>query len=331
MNAARRALGAGSSCSGTGGFAAWCTVEGRPYVRILLFGANGQVGWELQRSLSTLGTLIALDRAQADLEQPVLALIERERPDVIVNAAAYTSVDQAESEADRALRINAQAVGEMAQAASAMQALLVHYSTDYVFDGEKSTPYREDDPTGPINTYGRSKLAGEESIRAVAGGRHLILRTSWVYAARGRNFARTILERAQTLEQLQVVADTYGVPTSAELLADVTALALYRTRMRRAGVSAAPQELLGTFHLVPSGQTTWHEYACLLIESARARGIPIRVSPENVLPVAASTFRTPARRPMNSRLDNRRLQQSLGIELPAWQAHVRRFIDQIAS
>jgi len=299
-------------------------------VDILLFGANGQVGWELRRSLSALGNLTALDRAQADLEQPVQDLIERARPDVIVNAAAYTSVDRAEAEADRALRINGQAVGEMAQAASRVQALLVHYSTDYVFDGEKSAPYAEDDPPAPINAYGRSKLAGEQAIRAVAGCRHLILRTSWVYASRGKNFARTILERARSMERLQVVADTWGVPTSAELLADVTALAVYRARLARAGTPGAGAELQGTFHLVPCGQTTWHEYACLLIESARSRGLPVRVSRENIVPVAASSVAAPARRPKNSRLDNRRLEQYLGVELPDWQVHVRRFVDEIA-
>lgn len=305
--------------------------QGRKDVNILLFGANGQVGWELQRSLSPLGTLTALGKEQADLEKPLQPLIERLRPQVIVNAAAYTNVDGAEAEPQRAQRVNAGAVGEMAQAASATGALLVHYSTDYVFDGEKSAPYCEDDPVAPLNAYGRSKLAGEQAIRAVAGCRHLILRTSWVYAVRGKNFARTILERAKTLDRLQVVADTFGAPTSAELLADVTALALYRTLLgSTATTGVALEPLLGTFHLVPSGHTSWHEYACLLIESARARGLPIRVSPQNIEAVPASTFRTAARRPLNSRLDNRRLQQRLGIELPAWQLHVRRFIEEIA-
>ncbi len=219
----------------------------------------------------------------------------------------------------------------MAQAASATGALLVHYSTDYVFDGEKPAAYCEDDPTGPLNAYGRSKLAGEQAIRAVAGCRHLILRTSWVYAVRGQNFARAILERAKTLDRLQVVADTFGAPTSAELLADVTALALYRAKLGSTGSPGKVLEpLLGTFHLAPSGHTSWHEYACLLIESARARGLPVRVSRENIVPVPASTFRTAARRPMNSRLDNGRLQQRLGIELPNWQVHVRRFVEEIA-
>jgi len=305
--------------------------QGRQDVNILLFGANGQVGWELQRSLSPLGTLTALGHAQADLEQPLQPLIERLRPQVIVNAAAYTNVDRAEAEPARALRINAEAVGEMAQAASATGALLVHYSTDYVFDGENAAPYREDDPTGPVNAYGRSKLAGEQAIRAVTGCRHLILRTSWVYAVRGQNFARAILERAKTLDRLQVVADTFGAPTSAELLADVTALALYRTRLGSTGTTGTVLEpLLGTFHLVPSGHASWHEYACLLIEAARARGLPIRVSRQNIEPVPASTFRTTARRPRNSRLDNTLLQQHLGIELPSWQVHVRRFVEEIA-
>jgi dTDP-4-dehydrorhamnose reductase len=201
-----------------------------------------------------------------------------------------------------------------------------------VFDGEKPAPYSEDDPTGPVNAYGRSKLAGEQAIRAVAGCRHLILRTSWVYAVRGQNFARTILERAQTLDRLQVIADTFGAPTSAELLADVTALALYRTLVGGTGTTdtgLAP--LHGTFHLVPSGYTSWHEYACLLIEAARARGLPIRVLAQNIEAVSASTFRTAARRPLNSRLDNRCLQQRLGIELPNWQVHVRRFVEEFAS
>jgi len=294
-------------------------------MKILLFGANGQVGWELQRSLSPLGAITALGHKDGDLEQPLRDLIGRACPDVIVNAAAYTAVDQAEAEPARAMRINAAAVGEMAQAASSLGAVLVHYSTDYVFDGEKSGPYSEDDAPNPINAYGRSKLAGEDAIRAVAGCRHLILRTSWVYAMRGKNFARTILERAQAKDQLQVVADTVGAPTSTELIADVTALALYRLRGAGPDRSAAG-DLLGTFHLVPSGQTTWHEYAGFLVESARAHGIAIRVPPQGILAVPSTTFAAPARRPKNSRLDNRRLQQHFDLELPDWRVHVRRFV-----
>jgi dTDP-4-dehydrorhamnose reductase len=295
-------------------------------MKILLFGADGQVGWELQRSLSPLGTVDALGHREADLVQSVQERIERARPQVIVNAAAYTAVDRAESEPELALRVNAGAVGEMAAAAARLGALLVHYSTDYVFDGGKSGPYREDDPTGPLNVYGRTKLAGEEAIRAVPGCEHLILRTSWVYALRGRNFARTILQRARTLDRLQVVADTQGVPTSAELIADVTALALLRLRDRAPGRAAR----LGTFHLVPAGATTWHGYALYLVEQARQAGMPLRVAPDQIIAVPASTFAAPARRPLNSRLDNGRLCERFGLVAPDWRLHVRRVVDALA-
>jgi dTDP-4-dehydrorhamnose reductase len=242
-------------------------------------------------------------------------------------------VDKAESEPDRAMRVNGEAVGEMAQAAAELGALLVHYSTDYVFDGEKAAPYEVDDPTGPLSAYGRSKLAGEAEIRAVAGCRHLIFRTSWVYAVRGKNFAHTMLERARTMDRLQVVADTSGVPTSAELLADVTALAVHRAATAIAGTTQtapANDDLVGTYHLVPSGETTWHGYASYLIEAARAHGLPIQVAANAILPVPASTFPAPARRPLNSRLNNRLLEQRLGLQLPDWRVHVRRFVEEIA-
>jgi len=308
-------------------------------MNILLFGADGQVGWELRRALSPLGPVTALGRREADLEQPVAPLIERQRPDLIVNAAAYTAVDRAEAEPERALRINAGAVGEMADCAAALGALLVHYSTDYVFDGRKpndgsaAAAYSETDPTGPLSAYGRSKLAGEEAIRA-AGCDHLILRTSWVYAARGGNFARTILQRARTMDRLQVVADTYGVPTHAELLADVTALVLQQVQRAR-GADAPPQGRrdpadLGTYHLVPGGSTTWHGYASHLIELARAAGIALRVAPDAIAPVPASTFPAAAQRPLNSRLDNRRLERRFGLALPDWRWHLARFVDAVA-
>jgi len=291
-------------------------------MKILLFGADGQVGWELQRALSPLGQVQALARGQADFAQALAPHIERYLPAVIVNAAAYTAVDRAESEPALARRINALAVGEIAEAACRLGALLVHYSTDYVFDGNKGAPYREDDPTAPLSVYGSSKLAGEAAIVS-AGGPHLIFRTSWVYAQRGRNFARTILQRARTLDRLQVVADTYGVPTSAELIADVTALAI---RQWRTQASLAN----GIYHLVPSGETTWHGYAGYLIEQARAAGMPIRVAPDQIEPVPASTFPAPAQRPLNSRLDNRKLQQEFSLELPDWRLHVRRLADALA-
>jgi dTDP-4-dehydrorhamnose reductase len=302
---------------------------------ILLFGANGQVGWELQRALAPLGRLTALGHAGGDLEAPLRDTILRARPQLIVNAAAYTAVDKAESEPQRALRINAGAVGEMALAAAELGAALVHYSTDYVFDGSKATAYAVDDRPAPLSAYGRSKLAGEEAIRAVAGCRHLIFRTSWVYAVRGRNFAHTILQRARTQDRLQVVADTTGVPTSAELIADVTALAVHRAL--RAGAGAAPPSaggdagsLWGTYHLVPAGATTWHGYASFLIETARRRGLPIRVVAEHIAPVPASAFPAPAARPLNSLLDNRLLESRFGLELPDWRVHLCRFVEEIA-
>lgn len=291
---------------------------------ILLFGANGQVGWELQRALAPLGRVNALGHADGDLEQALEARLLALRPQVIVNAAAYTAVDKAESEPERALRINGTAVGEMARAAARTGALLVHYSTDYVFDGEKPTPYEVDDTPAPLSVYGRSKLAGEEAIRAVPGCRHLIFRTSWVYANRGRNFARTMLERARTLDTLQVVADTAGVPTSAELLADVTALAVHRCA---AAGDGAPH---GTFHLVPGGATTWFDYASFLIATARARGLPVRVAPQAIHPVPASAFAAPAARPRNSRLANHALEAAFGLALPDWRVHVRRFVEEQA-
>ena len=306
-------------------------------MNILLYGANGQVGWELQRSLAPLGAVTALGHADGDLEKPVRDTILRLRPQLIVNAAAYTAVDKAESEPQRALRINGEAVGEMAQAAAELGAALVHYSTDYVFDGEKTSAYAVVDQTGPLNAYGASKLAGETAIRAVPGCRYLIFRTSWVYALRGRNFAHTILQSARTLDRLQVVADTHGVPTSAELIADVTALAIRHARAVAAGsvagadgwpdAAAAPW---GTYHLVPAGETTWHGYAVFLIETARARGLPIAVAPAAILPVPASTFPAPARRPRNSRLDITLLEKSFGLQMPDWRLHVRRFVEQIA-
>jgi dTDP-4-dehydrorhamnose reductase len=302
-------------------------------MKILLFGANGQVGWELQRSLSPLGEVIALGHRDADLAQPVRGHIERHRPDVIVNAAAYTAVDQAETETELAMRVNAGAVAEMAQAAAASGALLVHYSTDYVFDGEKDGVYVESDPTNALSSYGRSKLAGEHAICAEAGCRHLVFRTSWVYAVRGKNFARTILQRARTMDRLQVVADTTGAPTSAELIADVTALALQQCRQEglvQARPRADADAGLGIFHLVPSGATTWHEYACHLVAQARAAGIALRVEPQAIAPVPASAFPAPARRPRNSRMSNQRLAERFGLTLPDWRLHVNRFVDALA-
>jgi dTDP-4-dehydrorhamnose reductase len=301
-------------------------------MKILLFGANGQVGWELQRALAPLGELVALARHEADLAQPVQPLIERHAADVIVNAAAYTAVDRAESEPELAYRINAAAVGEMAQAAARSGAWLVHYSTDYVFDGRKDGPYVETDAAAPLSTYGRSKLAGEEAIRAVPQCAHLILRTSWVYALRGQNFAHAILKRAFSLDRLQVVADTYGAPTCAELIADVTALALHTLfrEAARAGARRPDRSQSGTYHLTPSGTTTWHGYASFLIEQARAAGLPLRVAARDIDPVPASAFPAPARRPLNSRLDHSRLATRFGLAMPDWRQPIPRLVDALA-
>ena len=298
-------------------------------MKILLLGMNGQVGWELQRALAPLGELVALDFDspapwQADFMQPeaLAATVRAVAPDLIVNAAAHTAVDKAESEPERARTVNALAPAALAREARALGAWLVHYSTDYVFDGSGDKRWREDDPTGPLNTYGRTKLEGEQAIRA-SGCRHLILRTSWVYAARGGSFARTMLQLAATRDHLQVIDDQIGAPTGAELLADVTAHALRRAR-------AAPA-LSGTYHATASGHTSWWGYAHHAIEYARAAGRPLSVLPEGILAVPSSAFPTPARRPHNSRLDTRKLQHQFALHLPPWQAGVERMLQEVLS
>jgi dTDP-4-dehydrorhamnose reductase len=296
-------------------------------MKILLLGKNGQVGWELQRALQPLGELTSLDFDtpepwQADFTKPdaLPALVQAVRPDVIVNAAAHTAVDKAESEPDVARTINAVAPAILAREAAAAGAWLVHYSTDYVFDGSGSEPRREDAPTGPLSVYGRSKLEGEELIRA-SGCRHLILRTSWVYAARGGNFAKTMLKLAAERDTLAVIVDQIGAPTGADLLADVTAHALRR--------AVAAPELGGTYHCVAGGETSWHGYAQFVIDWARAAGQPVRVAPEAVRPIPTHEYPTPAKRPLNSRLSTQKLQQAFGLSLPPWQAGVERMLVEI--
>ncbi|TXI47714.1 MAG: dTDP-4-dehydrorhamnose reductase [Lysobacter sp.] len=296
-------------------------------MKILLFGKNGQVGWELQRSLAPLGELIALDHDGApglsgDFAHPesLAATVRAVAPDLIVNAAAHTAVDKAESEPDFARALNALAPGVLAREAAALGALLVHYSTDYVFDGSGSAPWIEDAPTGPLSVYGATKREGEELIRQ-SGCRHLIFRTSWVYAARGGNFAKTMLKLAAERDTLTIIDDQHGAPTGAELLADVTAHA--------ARMTLANPDLAGTYHLVAGGETTWHGYARHVIEFARARGVPIKVAPEAILPVPTSAFPTPARRPANSRLATHKLQQAFGLVLPDWRQGVERMLTEI--
>ncbi|MCC6248530.1 MAG: dTDP-4-dehydrorhamnose reductase [Rubrivivax sp.] len=293
-------------------------------MRILLLGKNGQVGWELQRALAPLGELVACDfdspgELRADFTQPetLRALVWRVQPVVIVNAAAHTAVDKAEAEPDLAHQLNATAPAVLADEAEACGALLVHYSTDYVFDGSGVEAREEDDATGPLNVYGRSKLEGERLIR-MSGCQHLILRTSWVYAARGGNFARTMLRLAAEREEMKVVNDQIGAPTGADLLADVTAHAVMRLR--------ATPELAGTYHCVAGGEASWFDYARHVIEWARAAGVALKLPPDGLLPVASSEFRTAAARPLNSRLSTRKLREAFGLVPPLWTAGVERML-----
>lgn len=291
-------------------------------MRILLFGGNGQVGWELQRALAPLGDIVAPARREADLAAPeaLAATIRAVAPRLIVNAAAYTAVDKAESEPALARAINATAPGVIAREAAALGALLVHYSTDYVFDGSGDAPWREDAATAPLNVYGRTKLEGEEAIRA-SGGPHLILRTSWVHAARGANFASTMLRLAARRETLDVVADQFGAPTGAELLADLTAHAVQALRTR--------PELGGTYHAAAAGETSWCGYARHVLAFARDAGLALAATPESVNAVPTSAYPTAAARPANSRLDCSRLRTAFGLALPAWQAGVDRMLAEV--
>lgn len=296
-------------------------------MKILLLGKNGQVGWELQRALAPLGELVALDfdspgPLSADFSKPesLAATVRAVAPQIIVNAAAHTAVDKAESEPELARAINASAVGVIAREAAAIGAWLAHYSTDYVFDGSGSTPWLEDSPTGPLSVYGQTKLEGEEAIRA-SGVRHLIFRTSWVYAARGGNFAKTMLRLAKERDKLTVINDQIGAPTGADLLADITAHALR---------AAQQQPLLGgTYHAVAAGETSWHGYARHVIEFARAAGQPIKVNAIAIEPVPTSAFPTPAKRPGNSRMSTHKLQQAFGLMLPSWQTGVERMLTEV--
>jgi dTDP-4-dehydrorhamnose reductase len=296
-------------------------------MKILLLGMNGQVGWELQRSLAPLGELVALDfdspgPLTADFTQPdeLAATVRAVAPQIIVNAAAHTAVDKAEAEPELARTINAIAPAVLAREAAACGAWLLHYSTDYVFDGSGSAPRAEQAPTGPLSVYGRTKLEGELAIRA-SGCKHLILRASWVYAARGGNFARTMLRLAAEREQLNVIDDQHGAPTGAELLADLSAHALR-------SVHATPS-LGGTYHAVAAGETSWHGYARHVIEFARAAGQPVRVKPQDITPVPTSAYPTAAKRPHNSRLDTRKLQQAFGLVLPDWHIGVERWLREV--
>ncbi len=278
-------------------------------MKILLTGKNGQLGWELERALAPLGELAAYDRAILDLAKPdqIAAAVRSVKPDIIVNAAAYTAVDKAESEAEAAFAVNAVAPGLLAEGAKRAGALLIHYSTDYVFDGTKEMPYVEEDPPNPLNVYGRSKLAGEQAISDV-GGRYLILRTSWVYAARGKNFLLTIRRLLKKKDELRVVSDQIGAPTSAGALANATAQLLRRRN------SMALDNARSIYHVTAAGHTSWHGFA---VEIARLEGAPREI---RLAPIASSEYPLPACRPRNSRLSNEKLFRSFGVALPSWQA-----------
>jgi dTDP-4-dehydrorhamnose reductase len=299
-------------------------------MKLLLLGCNGQVGWELQRSLAILGNVVALQR-DARLNPQGLggdlgdtAALERTiavvQPDVIINAAAYTAVDRGEAESETSQKINALAPAVIAQAATKSRAILVHYSSDYVFDGSGEQPWQEADTPGPLNAYGCSKLAGDEAVARCP--QHLILRTSWVYGVRGGNFPRTMLRLAQEREELSVVNDQWGAPTSAALLADVTAHCLHQ-------LTRTPQ-LAGTYHCAASGATSWHGYAQQLLQQALALGWSLRATPDKVRPVSSGHYPTAARRPANSRLDCTRLQTHFELQLPPWEQGLTHWLQSIS-
>jgi dTDP-4-dehydrorhamnose reductase len=292
-------------------------------MKILLLGKNGQVGWELQRSLAPLGEVLALDRNSTthcgDLSnlEGLAETVRVFRPQVVVNAAAYTAVDKAESDSSTAHLVNALAPEVLSRACAAIDAMLVHYSTDYVFDGSGQTPWLETDATGPLNVYGHSKLAGEQGI-AKQGAKHVIFRTSWVYGTEGGNFAKTMLRLAQEREKMAVINDQFGAPTGAALLADITAMCLQQ-----------PQALSGIYHLAAAGETTWHAYAQYVLQTAKRLKPEMAYKVKEVAAVPTSEFPTPAQRPLNSRLNCSRLQNDLQCQLPDWQKGVDAMLSKI--
>jgi dTDP-4-dehydrorhamnose reductase len=297
-------------------------------MKILLLGRNGQVGWELQRALAPIGHIIALDRCAADLNQPqrVIDVVTNIEPDVIVNAAAYTAVDRAEEEIETAYTVNARAVEMLAREAARRGIWFVHYSTDYVFDGHKPQPYVEDDVTNPVSVYGASKLAGEKAIHE-SGARHLVFRTSWIYAAHGNNFIKTVLRLARAQDALRVVADQTGAPTGAELIADATAIILGRL-LRDPGPD---NTLSGIYHLTAAGHTSWHGLAQAVLTEAVNCGAQLRACAENVVAIGTADYPTKARRPANSRLATDKLRRTFGIHLPDWREGVARVVRELVA
>jgi len=294
-------------------------------VKILVTGKDGQLGFELQRSLAPLGEVIAVDYTDCDLAdaEAIRSLVRRVAPDIIVNPAAYTAVDKAESAQEMAFAVNAEAPRVLGEEAARLGAMIVHYSTDYVFNGSKASAYAEADTPDPQSVYGRSKYEGEVAL-AASNPRHLILRTSWVVGAHGGNFAKTMLRLAAERESLTVVADQFGAPTSAALLADLTAQ-LVRQHQRE-GSAGFPY---GTYHVAAGGETSWHEYARFVIAEALAAGKQLKASPDAVAPLTTEQYPTPAKRPANSRLDTTRFRETFGLRLPDWQEGVRHVLQQI--
>lgn len=297
-------------------------------MKILVFGKNGQVGTELQRALAPGATVIALGRSDADFQKPqsVVDAVRATEPDLIINAAAYTAVDRAEDDAPAAYLTNTRSVEAIAEEATRRAIWMIHYSTDYVFDGMKTAAYVESDPTAPLNVYGASKLAGEKAI-AASGARHVVLRTSWVYSAHGANFARTMLRLAREHDALRVVNDQIGAPTSAALIASVTATIARKITAR----SDNDANLSGIYHLAAGGQTSWHGFARALIAQARSDGAAIRVADDQIAAIPTADYPTKARRPMNSRLDTGKLRNTFAISLPDWRDDIPSVVHDLVS
>lgn len=291
-------------------------------MRILLTGSNGQVGWELKRSLQPLGEVTAFNRQQLDLsdEQAIRQAVQDCQPHLIVNAAAYTAVDKAESEPELAHAINGIAPGILAEEAAKLGAWIVHYSTDYVYPGSGEVPYREDAKTDPQSTYGVSKLAGDIAVQQ-ANPKHLIFRTSWVYSARGNNFVKTMLRLAAERDALSVVADQIGAPTSARLIADVSAQAIAKA-LQAPGIS-------GVFHLVPRGYTSWHGFTQEIVSKALAAGVTLQLTPDEIAPIPTADYPTPATRPLNSRMVVDKLEKAFQLQLPEWQDSLALVLEEL--
>lgn len=294
-------------------------------MKILLTGKNGQVGFELQRTLAPLGEIIAVDVQECDLSNPeaIRALVQSVKPDLIVNPAAYTAVDRAEQDATLAIAINAVAPRILGEEAAKIGAWVIHYSTDYVFDGTKQGAYLETDVTNPQSVYGSSKRDGELALLASCP-KSLIFRTSWVVGMHGANFAKTMLRLAAERDSLSIVSDQFGAPTSAALLADVTAQIV--GRVRREGLEGFP---FGLYHLVASGETTWYEFARFVVSQATLAGRTLKLTESNIKPIATADYPLPAKRPANSRLDTSLFRDTFNLELPDWQSGVGHVLQGI--